>query len=54
MTRIVQIFCVILKHRLCHRARYILLHRRNISVQIFSHDAIIEYPPVPASTFVST
>ncbi len=44
MARFVRIYCVVLKHRLCHRACYILLHRRNISVQIFSHDVIIESP----------
>ncbi len=42
MTRILHICCVVLEHRLCHRARYNLLHRRNIFVQILSHDEIIE------------
>ena len=43
MTRIVWICDVVLMHRLCHRARYNLLHRRNIYVQILSHDEIIEF-----------
>ena len=42
MTRIVWICDVVLMHRLCHRARYNLLHRRNIYVHILSHDEIIE------------
>jgi hypothetical protein len=42
MTRIVRICAVVLKHRLCHTARYNLIHCRNIFVQILSHDEIIE------------
>jgi hypothetical protein len=37
-----EICCVFLKHRLCHRARYILIHRRNIYVQILLHDENIK------------
>ncbi len=40
MTRTVRICAVVLKHRLCHRARYNLLHRRNVFVQILLHDEI--------------
>ncbi len=42
MMRIVWICEVVLMHRLCHGAHYNLLHRRNIYVQILSHDEIIE------------
>jgi hypothetical protein len=34
---------VVLMHRLCHRIRHNLLHRRNIYVQIFLHAEIIEF-----------
>ncbi len=43
MTRIVWICDVVLMHRLCHRTRYNLLHRRNIYVQIFLPAEIIEF-----------
>ncbi len=51
MTRIVWICDVVLMHRLCHRTRYNLLHRRNIYVQIFSHAEIIEFSANPGTWF---
>ncbi len=54
MTRIMWICYVVLMHRLCHSARYNLLHLRNIYVQILSHDEIIEFSAGACTAFLSS